>query len=140
MLSGVKMMFKPTIKKKSSIDIIPMIDVIFFILIFFMLFTTFRTSPPGIDLQLPRAVTVSEQKRENFVIDIDGNGNLYYKGEQISYDRLTSIARDIYAENNQVVAIINADRNVKYESIISAMDSLRQAGIYQLALAADKKE
>jgi len=136
----VKMMFKPTIKKKSSIDIIPMIDVIFFILIFFMLFTTFRTSPTGIDLQLPRAVTVSEQKRENFVIDIDGNGNLYYKGEQISYDRLTSIARDIYAENNQVVAIINADRNVKYESIISAMDSLRQAGIYQLALAADKKE
>ncbi|MGB4044808.1 MAG: biopolymer transporter ExbD [Halanaerobiales bacterium] len=134
------MMFKPTIKKKSSIDIIPMIDVIFFILIFFMLFTTFRTSPTGIDLQLPRAVTVSEQKRENFVIDIDGNGNLYYKGEQISYDRLTSIARDIYAENNQVVAIINADRNVKYESIISAMDSLRQAGIYQLALAADKKE
>ncbi|HHU92418.1 MAG TPA: biopolymer transporter ExbD [Halanaerobiaceae bacterium] len=133
-------MFKPTIKKKSSIDIIPMIDVIFFILIFFMLFTTFRTSPTGIDLQLPRAVTVSEQKRENFVIDIDGNGNLYYKGEQISYDRLTSIARDIYAENNQVVAIINADRNVKYESIISAMDSLRQAGIYQLALAADKKE
>jgi len=92
------MMFKPTIKKKSSIDIIPMIDVIFFILIFFMLFTTFRTSPTGIDLQLPRAVTVSEQKRENFVIDIDGNGNLYYKGEQISYDRLTSIARDIYAE------------------------------------------
>lgn len=136
----MKMMFKPTIKKKSSIDIIPMIDVIFFILIFFMLFTTFRTSPTGIDLQLPRAVTVSEQKRENFVIDIDGNGNLYYKGEQISYDRLTSIARDIYAENNQVVAIINADRNVKYESIISAMDSLRQAGIYQLALAADKKE
>jgi len=43
-------------------------------------------------------------------------------------------------KNNQVVAIINADRNVKYESIISAMDSLRQAGIYQLALAADKKE
>ncbi|MFI5359769.1 MAG: ExbD/TolR family protein [Halanaerobiales bacterium] len=134
------MMFKPTIRKKSNIDIIPMIDVIFFILIFFMLFTTFRTTPTGIDLQLPRAVTVSEQKRENFVIDIDNNGNLYYKGEQISYDRLTSIAKDIYAENNQVVAIINADRNVKYEYIISAMDSLRQAGIYQMALAADKKE
>lgn len=134
------MMFKPTIRKKSNIDIIPMIDVIFFILIFFMLFTTFRTTPTGIDLQLPRAVTVSEQKRENFVIDIDNNGNLYYKGEQISYDRLTSIAKDIYAENNQVVAVINADRNVKYEYIISAMDSLRQAGIYQMALAADKKE
>ncbi|MFY9395066.1 MAG: biopolymer transporter ExbD [Halanaerobiales bacterium] len=133
-------MFKPTIKKKSSIDIVPMIDVIFVILIFFMLFTTFRNTPTGIELQLPRAVTISEQKKENFVIDIDSSGNIYYKGEKLTYERLTKIARDVYAENNQVVAIINADRNVKYDHIISAMDSLRQAGIYQLALAADKKE
>ncbi len=137
---GVKKMFKPTIKKKSSIDIVPMIDVIFVILIFFMLFTTFRNTPTGIELQLPRAVTISEQKKENFVIDIDSSGNIYYKGEKLTYERLTKIARDVYAENNQVVAIINADRNVKYDHIISAMDSLRQAGIYQLALAADKKE
>src|SRR5690554_6854499 len=134
------MMFKTTLKKKTSIDIIPMIDVIFFILIFFMLFTTFRTSPTGIDLQLPSAVTVSEQKKDNLVINLDSSGNLYYQTEQITFEKLTNIAKDLYSKNNQVVAIINADRDVKYNHIISVMDSLRQAGIYKLALAADKKE
>lgn len=134
------MMFKTTLKKKTSINIIPMIDVIFFILIFFMLFTTFRTSPTGIDLQLPSAVTVSEQKNDNLLINLDSSGNLYYQSEQITFEKLTSIAKDIFNKNNQVVAIINADRDVKYNHIISVMDSLRQAGIYKLALAADKKE
>lgn len=134
------MMFKSTLRKKTSINIIPMIDVIFFILIFFMLFTTFRTSPTGIDLELPKAVTVSEQKSDNLIVDLDNKGNLYYSGEQISMDRLKNVATDYYTKNNQVVAIINADKDVQYRHIISVMDNLRQAGIYRLALAADKKE
>ncbi|MFP4016357.1 MAG: ExbD/TolR family protein [Halanaerobiales bacterium] len=133
-------MFKPTLKKKTSINIIPMIDVIFFLLVFFMLFTTFRTSPTGIDLQLPKAVTVSNQESENMVIDLDSEGNLYYDGEQISYTGLTDVGSDLYQQNNQIVAIINADKEVQYKHIISVMDNLRQAGIYKLALAADKKE
>lgn|SRR5690554_445376 len=134
------MMFKSTLRKKTSINIIPMIDVIFFILIFFMLFTTFRTSPTGIDLELPKAVTVSEQKSDNLIVDLDNKGNLYYSGEQISLDRLKNVALDYYKKNNQVVAIINADKDVQYRHIVSVMDNLRQAGIYRLALAADKKE
>jgi len=133
-------MFKSTLRKKTSINIIPMIDVIFFILIFFMLFTTFRTSPTGIDLELPKAVTVSEQKSDNLIVDLDNKGNLYYSGEQISLDRLKNVALDYYKKNNQVVAIINADKDVQYRHIVSVMDNLRQAGIYRLALAADKKE
>lgn len=134
------MMFKSTLKKKSSINIIPMIDVIFFLLVFFMLFTTFRTSPVGIELELPRAVTVSDQKSDNLFLDIDNSGNVYHNGEQISLDRLINIALDVYNENNQVVAIINADKEARYKHIVSVMDNLRQAGIYKLALAADKKE
>ncbi|MFP4662039.1 MAG: ExbD/TolR family protein [Halanaerobiales bacterium] len=133
-------MFKPTLKKKTSINIIPMIDVIFFLLVFFMLFTTFRTSPTGIDLQLPKAVTVSSQEAENMIVDLDNEGILYYEGDQISFSSLTELASDLYQQNNQIVAIINADNEVQYKHIISVMDNLRQAGIYKLALAADKKE
>ncbi len=134
------MMFKSTLRKKTSINIIPMIDVIFFILIFFMLFASFRTSPTGINLELPKAVTVSEQKSDNLTVDIDQKGNIYYSGQQISLDKLRNVAADYYRNNNQVVAIINADKDVQYRHIISVMDNLRQAGIYRLALAADKKE
>jgi len=133
-------MFKPTLNKKTTINIIPMIDVIFVLLVFFMLFTTFRTSPTGIDMELPKAVTVSSQENENLVIAVDNEGLLYYEGDIISTTRLSEIASNTYQQNNQVVAIINADKDVQYKHIISVMDNLRQSGIYKLALAADKKE
>ena len=133
-------MYKSTLKKKSSINIIPMIDVIFFLLVFFMLFTTFRTTPTGIDMELPRAVTVSQQKDENIIIDIDRTGKMYYQGETLSATELQQIASEKFAKNNQIVAIINADQNVVYKHIVSVMDNLRQVGIYRLALAAEKKE
>lgn len=133
-------MYKSTLKKKSSINIIPMIDVIFFLLVFFMLFTTFRTTPTGIDMELPRAVTVSQQKDENIIIDIDRTGKIYYQGEILSATGLQQIAAEKFAKNNQIVAIINADQNVMYKHIVAVMDNLRQVGIYRLALAAEKKE
>lgn len=133
-------MYKSTLKKKSSINIIPMIDVIFFLLVFFMLFTTFRTTPTGIDMELPRAVTVSQQKDENIIIDIDRTGKIYYQGEILSATSLQQIATEKFAKNNQIVAIINADQNVMYKHIVAVMDNLRQVGIYRLALAAEKKE
>lgn len=133
-------MFKTTLKKKSTINIIPMIDVIFFLLVFFMLFTTFRSSPTGIDLQLPTAVTVSEQENDNLIIDLDLNGDIYYDENQISMTKLREIAEDKFNENNQIVAIINADEEVLYKHIISVMDNLRQSNVYRLALAAEEKE
>ncbi|QTL98333.1 biopolymer transporter ExbD [Iocasia frigidifontis] len=133
-------MFKTTLKKKSSINIIPMIDVIFFLLVFFMLFTTFRTTPTGIDLQLPKAVTVSEQDSDNLIIDISENGDLYYENKKISINRIREIAATYYQNNNNTIAIINADEQVLYKDIIAVMDNLRQSGIYKLALAAEKKE
>ncbi len=133
-------MFKTTLSKKTTINIIPMIDVIFVLLVFFMLFTTFRTSPTGIDMELPKAVTVSSQENENLVIAVDNEGLLYYEGDIVSTTRILEIASNTYQQNNQVVAIINADKDVQYKYIISVMDNLRQAGIYKLALAADKKE
>lgn len=133
-------MFKSTLKKKSSINIIPMIDVIFFLLVFFMLFTTFRSTPTGIDLELPKAVTVSEQKDINLIFDVNTDGNVFHKGEEISSSELKNIAAQTYQKNNDVVVIINADREVRYKHIISVMDNIRQVGIYKLALAADKKE
>ncbi|MDI3547629.1 MAG: biopolymer transport protein ExbD [Halanaerobiales bacterium] len=133
-------MFKTTLKKKSSINIIPMIDVIFFLLIFFMLFTTFRSNPTGIDLKLPKAVTVTEQQSKNMIIDINAAGEIFYRGKKTSLSNLMEVAKTKYDENREIVAIINADREVRYKHIIAVMDSLRQVGIYKLALAAEKKE
>ena len=132
-------MFKTTLKKKSSINIIPMIDVIFFLLVFFMLFTTFRTTPEGIDMQLPKAVTATEQNTENFIVEIDANGNYYYNNQSLQLSQVISEAEVVSNENNNLTIVISADKNTKYENVISLMDGMRNAGISRLALAAEKE-
>lgn len=133
-------MFKPTHKKKTSINIIPMIDVIFFLLVFFMLFTSFRTNPYGMEMQLPKAVTVTEQQQENFVININEEGEFFYEEENLPIAKISELAEEKYQNNNNLVVIINADSETKYSDVVTVMDSVRQVGIYNLALAAEKKE
>ncbi len=133
-------MFKPTHKKKTSINIIPMIDVIFFLLVFFMLFTSFRTNPYGMEMKLPKAVTVTEQKQENFVINIDKNGRFFYQGDNLPIAKISQMAKEQYQSNNNLVVVINADNQTEYSSIVTVMDSIRQVGIFNLALAAEKKD
>src|SRR6056297_289698 len=137
--TGVKEMFKPTHKKKTNINIIPMIDVIFFLLVFFMLFTSFRTNPYGMEMKLPKAVTVTEQKQENFIVNIDENGEFFYQGDNLPMSKISELAKEKYENNQNLVVIINADSDTKYSSVVTVMDSVRQVGIYNLALAAEKK-
>lgn len=132
-------MFKTTLKKKSSINIIPMIDVIFFLLVFFMLFTTFRTTPEGIEMQLPKAVTATEQKSENFIVNIDSDGNYYYENQSLELKQIISEAEIINNEKENLTIVISADKNTRYENVVSLMDGMRKVGITRLALAADKE-
>ena len=135
----VTVMFKTTLKKKSSINIIPMIDVIFFLLVFFMLFTTFRTTPEGIEMQLPKAVTATEQNTENFIVQIDSEGNYYYEDQSLELNQVISEAEVANNENTNLTIVISADKNTRYENVVSLMDGMRNAGITRLALAADKE-
>jgi biopolymer transport protein ExbD len=132
-------MFKTTLKKKSTINIIPMIDVIFFLLVFFMLFTTFRTTPEGIEMQLPKAVTATEQNTQNFIVQIDSDGNYYYDDQSLSLNQIISEAEVANNENNKLTIVISADKNTRYENVVSLMDGMRNVGITRLALAADKE-
>ena len=133
------MMFKPTLKKKSSINIIPMIDVIFFLLVFFMLFTSFRSTPEGLNMQLPKAVTATEQKSQNVVVNIDQSGNIFFDGKEVSVGQVTNMIKEKSSSTENLTAVINADQETQYKHVVTVMDSLREAGIYKLALAAEQK-
>ncbi|MFW6025151.1 MAG: ExbD/TolR family protein [Candidatus Woesearchaeota archaeon] len=133
-------MFKPTTKKKSVINIVPMIDVIFVLLAFFMLFTTFKVTPEGLDLQLPTAVTVQEQEQENLVININETGQIYLQDRQMSLSEMKNIIIEEYEVNKDIIVVINGDKKVDYEHVVAIMDNLREIGISNLALAAQREE
>ncbi len=132
-------MFKPSHKKKSSINIIPLIDVIFFLLVFFMLFTSFRANPHGLEMQLPQAVTATEQDENNFIVYISQDEEHYLNDEQISIEQMRNTLQQEVNENPQLVVIINPDRRVRYEAIILVMDNLRQIGINNIFLGAERE-
>ena len=84
--------FQRTGRKKPRIDIVPMVDVMTFLIVFFMLFTTFRTNPAGLDIRLPRAETATAQQASTTVITIDKAGNVYLGDKRTSLDSLKAVS------------------------------------------------
>lgn len=132
-------MFKTRLKKRSNIQIVPMIDVIFFLLIFFMLFTTFRITPEGLDIQLPQAVTVTGQEEESIEVAINKNGEIFIDGGQVSTLTLREKAQRKVENNPQLIVIIKADEEVPFKRVVEVMDTVRMVGIHRIALAAERK-
>jgi biopolymer transport protein ExbD len=121
--------------RKPNVQIVPLIDVIFFILVFFMLFTTFRTHPAGLNLELPKSVTSDRQTPTQVVISISADGRMFLGERQVNSAKLkTEIGRTIKTKPDLFV-VIKADKNTKYDYVVQAMDDVRQVGGYRFGLA-----
>ncbi|MBA2132816.1 ExbD/TolR family protein [Capillibacterium thermochitinicola] len=125
--------------KVARLDIVPMIDIMFYLVLFFMVFTTFRTSISGIPLELPsssQAVVLEEQR---VMVTIDRQEKVYYGDEEISLAKLTERLTPLVAVNPNLLVVINADTRVTYGRLIAVMDAITEAGVAQPALAVEKK-
>ncbi len=132
--------FGSDLKKTNNIQILPLIDVIFFLLVFFMLFTTFRATPEGLELDLPQADTATEQQEEVKVnISIAEDGSLFIEDRLVEKETLRSEINEAISEAQDTLFLIEADGNVAYTYVVSVMDMVRDAGGYRLALAAEKE-
>ncbi|MEC9488266.1 MAG: biopolymer transporter ExbD [Halanaerobium sp.] len=131
-------MFRRKIKRKSRVDIIPMIDVLFFLLVFFMLFTTFKTTPFGLQIELPKAVTSQPQETEAFIVNITNEGSFYLQENRVDQEQLEVKIRQGIEKDPEMPVIIKADKNTPYRFVVNVMDVARKAGAYRLALASVK--
>lgn len=133
------MNFRRNNRKRPRVEILPMVDVMTFLIAFFMLFTTFRTNPAGLTIKLPRAVTATPQESAGIVVVIDRAGDVYLNNRRITLQGLRyDIEKSVQKNPNEVV-IIRADSATRYSRLVEVMDAARLAGATRLALAADKK-
>lgn len=133
------MTFRRNRHKRPRVEMTPMVDVMFFLIVFFMLFTTFRTNPAGLNIRLPRAVTATPQQQARIVVVIDSQGEVYFNDRRTSMDGLREdIGRSLKEDPNEVV-IIRADSGTRYSRLVEVMDAARVAGASRLALAAEKQ-
>lgn len=132
------MNFERTRKRRRSPDITPLIDVMFFLLVFFMVFSTIKTEPMGLDVELPRAVTGSAQTSTSFEVLVDKSGAFYVSGRQVSGTQLEQQLAERLRVNPDIFVFVKADKEVRYEHVVKALDHVRGVGGYRLGLAVDQ--
>ena len=122
------------------IDLTPMVDVVFLLLIFFMISTTFVESP-GISIELPEASSQPvEREPQEIKISLSREGDIYYQ------DRKISIAdyREILAENRSnaknTTILLLADKESRHGKVVTLMDLARDAGLSKLAIATKQRK
>lgn len=122
-------------EEESEINITPMLDVVFIMLIFFIVTATF-VKEAGIDVNRPDAATAVKQEKANILIAIGPNNDIWIDRRKIDIRAVRPNIERLHAENPQGSVIIQADRESKTETLITVMDAARQAGVYNIAIAA----
>ena len=118
--------------KKGQLDLVPLIDVVFLLLIFFMLTSSF-VSHPGIKINLPKAVTSIAILEKNLIITITDRNVIYLNQQAITLEKLALKLRQAVKEDGSL--LIKADRKVPLGKIVEVWDLCRDAGIVKINIA-----
>ncbi len=117
-------------RKRPSINITSLIDVMFLLLIFFMVSTTFAEHP-GINLELPTASTAEPNKLEPLTLTLDKDGRMFLNDMRVQERELRAELQKA-AKERETTLVLKADRKVPYGHVIRAMDISRQSGIRRI--------
>ncbi len=120
--------------------IIPMIDIIFFLLVFFMMTSLSMVDLHSLGVQLPFAQAVQQEPQAQFVVTIKKDGSLWLNGKVIEKGELLASAKDQQAGNSNFSVVLCADRDIDYGQVADVLDSFKKAGITHLGLAAEKRD
>ena len=126
------------VENQPQLMIIPMIDIIFFLLVFFMMSTLYMVEQHTIPVNLPRAAAVQQDKPISVQVTVLENGNILFNQEEMP---LPLLAKRIHLELGKqadTVFILRGDKQVAYGQVISVLDALKQAGAHRVSVAVEK--
>jgi len=118
---------RPFERREAAFDLMPLIDVVFLLIIFFMLTTSFRTIFQGIKVDLPTTTTKQERIEQNIIITITKDNVLYLDKTRVTTSKLVSLLKKKLGEKKGLV-MINADKLVRHGKVVGIMDLAKQAG------------
>jgi len=122
-------------KKKARIEIIPMIDTMFFLLVFFMIATLAMTIQHGMPVSLPTAESSTDKITEYVSLTLTREGMLYYNKEAITLQELEMRLANLQQSSSDPSLLINADERVPHGQVIKVMDLIRLSGITTMSIA-----
>ncbi|NJN31260.1 MAG: biopolymer transporter ExbD [Synechococcales cyanobacterium RM1_1_8] len=122
------------------IDLIPLIDVVFCILIFFILASLQLTRQQAISIDLPQASTSALQTDKNLVVSIDRGGQYYVDQQPVTPENLFYTLQGFEQENPTGLMILYADRSATYDNVVQLLDLMRSVGGDRVALATQQPQ
>ena len=132
------MNLKPDRQDDIELNLTPLIDVVFLLLIFFMVSTTFEKQAK-LKVQLPSASTQAQvEDQKSVVIGIDAKGHYYINDRQVvntSLETLKVAIKKITNGNTDIVVTLRADAKTPHQSVVTAMDAASQLGLVKLSIA-----
>jgi biopolymer transport protein ExbD len=122
-------------KKKARIEIIPMIDTMFFLLVFFMVASLSMSLQRGLPVNLPHAATARDDVRQTVTLTLTKDGRLFFDRDEIGLPAEAASRLTRMLTTTQPSVVINADRVVEHGRVIDLMDAVRQSGVTRIAVA-----
>jgi biopolymer transport protein ExbD len=125
--------------KKARIEIIPMIDTIFFLLVFFIIASLAMTTMKGMPVNLPKSTSAQDKPMVKVVLTLSDAGTYYIDKKQVSFDQVYSEMKARLSENPKLVVVINCDKKQSWERGIELADEAKRAGAQLLTIATEPK-
>lgn len=122
---------------KPELNIIPMIDIMFFLLVFFMLSTLYMVNIKTVGVDLPQAQHGETQMKVNYLVTMKADGSLWLEDQSISEQELIRRAKKEQQKNAKFAVVLRADQNLDYGMVVGFLDKLKGAGISHFALATE---
>ena len=122
---------------KPEVMIIPMIDIMFFLLVFFMLSTLYMVDLKTIPVNMPKVENAQTQTNVNYLVTIKSDGSLYLEDRPIDEETLIQNAKVQLSQNPNFAVVVRADEDIDYGKIMQLLDKFKGAGITKFGLATD---
>lgn len=129
---------KRNLTSQAEIQMTPLIDMMFILLIFFVVTTSF-ISGTGLNIERPQSSSSDVLPRENITIEIDANSRIYIENQRIGLLSVRSFLQRRLRMEPKLAVVLAADKTTSVDKIVSIMDEIRAAGINEVALATTEK-
>ena len=126
--------------KRARIEMLPMIDIVFLLLVFFIYAMLSMAVHRGLPVNLPTSKTAKIDKKLVLAVTINADGSIFVDKEPVALDRLTAVLQAKAKGQLQPGVLLFADRNLTYQHLFEVLDRIRQAGMNRISLQAEVNE
>ena len=124
--------------EEAEINMTPMLDIVFIMLIFFIVTATF-VKTAGVEVRKPAAVTAEQKDRASIMVAITETDEIWINRRKVEVDSLPSVIEKLHAENPRGTIVVQADRQAKAGLLIKVTEAINETGVPSVAVSTEKK-